>query len=46
MFRVAVYATKAYRGVEVWILSFLTSAPEEVEWSTSYSSCFMPRKEP
>jgi hypothetical protein len=41
MFRVAVYTTKAYDNVEVWLLSFSTSAPAEVEWSTSH-----PRKEP
>ena len=35
---------KAYRGVEVQLHSFLTSALDEGKWSTSRPGCFTPKE--
>lgn len=42
---VAVHAMKAYRGAELWLHSFLTSAPDGGEWLTPSPGLFTPRKE-
>jgi hypothetical protein len=41
---VAVHAVKAYRGAELWLHSFLTSAPDGGEWLTPSPGLFTSRK--
>jgi len=42
----SVHAIKAYRGVEAWFHSFLTSALDGDEWLASRTGRFAPGKEP
>jgi hypothetical protein len=42
----SVHAIKAYKGIEAWLHSFLTSALDGDEWSASRSGRFALGKEP
>jgi hypothetical protein len=43
---VSVCTVKAYRGVEIWFHSFLTSTVDGGEWSVSHWLLHPPGKEP
>jgi hypothetical protein len=40
------HAMKTYRGVEVWLHTFLTSAPDGGEWSASRPGLCTPGEKP
>jgi hypothetical protein len=40
------YAMKTYKGAEVWLHDFLTSAVNDCGWSYSHPDCFISRERP